>query len=95
MDATMIVSDNQTVIFSGNDVVRSFKVKLKNRRVILSRLTDGSYYVQFINLVGRNIKRTNLLLSNEALSALFVLFVNDKNSAPCQRGTSNGETNEH
>jgi len=53
--------------------MKSRVIKLKNRRVILAK-TDGGFYMQFKRLEGREVIKTDLALSDEAMDALFQLY---------------------
>ena len=56
------------------------RIKLKNRRVDLGTFSDGTYAVEFKNLIkdapkGERVRVTHFAASKEGLDALFSLYV--------------------
>jgi len=50
-------------------------IKLKNRRVCLAKLHDGTWAIKFKMLVGASeVKETKIAITDEAMVALFQLY---------------------
>lgn len=63
-------------IHKGKDYKESIIIKLKNKRIQMTLLNDGDYYIHFKRLLSyKKIKCTNIKLSEEALACINIGFV--------------------
>lgn len=61
-------------------------LKLENRRVMLGQMPSGGYAMTFKRLEGREVISTDLMLSAEAMEALFLLYSDYANTESVLKG---------
>ena len=54
---------------------KGIRVKLKNRRVMCARIKDGYWFWLFVNLIDGKRRTQRLILSDEAVGAMYHLMI--------------------